>query len=71
MLSVQPAPVGLREAIQDLITRQMADELIGKADLSKPDECRASLLATGFGQTSVDALASRAISIAEARARVL
>lgn len=63
MMTVQATP-DFRDAIKELIARQMADELIGKADLSDREACRSSLLATGFGQLSVDALVDVARDLA-------
>lgn len=61
---VTSASPELQDAIKALIAKQMADELCGKADLSDREACRAYLLATGFGQLSVDALIGNAIALA-------
>lgn len=67
MMTAQATP-DFRDAIKELIARQMADELIGNVDLSDREACRSSLLATGFGQLSVDALLQNAIALARSDA---
>lgn len=53
---VQKTSPRLQWAVRNIVAEQMAAALIGKADLSDREACRSSLLATGFGQLSVDAL---------------
>jgi hypothetical protein len=65
---VTSASPELQDAIKALIAKQMANELIGKADFSDREACRASLLATGFGRLSVDALVDNAIALARSAA---
>ncbi len=55
----------LRKAVHAIITGHMASALLmARAPLDDSVECRAALIAAGFGEPSIQALSTRAIQMA-------